>query len=121
MTEQQKTPLILGAFFLGVVLGSVGTFLYFKTRTVSSQPTIPLSGTVTLDTASYPNLYLNNAIYLDNPTVSDRRIYLDFQDDATMNEALGKTVTVVGTLQTVDIGDGEEVTEMDVLRIEPIE
>ena len=73
------------------------------------------------DTATYENLYFTNAIYLQDPTTTKDTIYLRFRDDAAMNAVIDKRVIVSGQLHAVDIGDGEKVTELDVLRVERIE
>ncbi len=81
-------------------------------------PEISFKGRAVLDTATYQNPYLNNAIYLDNPALTEDRIYLFFQDDITMNAIIGKKVTVSGFLKTVNIGDGLDVTELTVVNVE---
>ncbi len=107
---------LLSDKLLGIILGSAGTIWYFKG--VFTPPEIRLNGMAVLDSASHQNPYLNNAIYLENPIPTGGRIYLQFQDNATMNATIGKMVTVNGHLRTVDIGDGQHVTELDVINVE---
>ncbi len=94
----------------------LGYFYFF-----TSPPQVRLQGTVILDTSSPENLYLTNAIYLENPTAFTDRIYLNFQDDATLNASLSKTLIVSGYLRTVNIGDGESITELKVSKVEPVQ
>jgi len=94
-------------------------FWYFNI--FKPQPTIRFSGIAVLDTASYKNLYFNNSIYFQDSTIVVDKIYLRFQDDVAMNAVIDKKVVVSGRLKTVDIGDGESVTELQVLNVESIE
>lgn len=97
----------------------MGMFGYLNI--VRIQPEIRFYGTPVLDSASYENPYFNNAIYLENPTAVGGRIYLRFQDDGALNAAINQRVAISGRLKTVDVGEGEQVTELEVLRIEPVE
>jgi hypothetical protein len=119
MTELQRNARLLGSFLLGITLGCIAMFWYLTI--FKPQPTISLDGMTTFDTATYKNLYFTNAIYLQDPTTTKDTIYLRFRDDAAMNAVIDKRVVVSGQLHAVDIGDGEKVTELDVLRVERIE
>ena len=119
MTELQRNTRLLSSLFPGIILGCIAMFWYptiFK-----PQPTIRLDGMTTFDTATYENLHFTNAIYLQDPTIVKDTIYLRFRNDAAMNAVIDKRVVVSGQLHAVDIGDGENVTELDVLRVERIE
>lgn len=119
MTALRLNARLLGSFLLGTILGCI-TMVWYLTI-FKPQPTISLDGMTTFDTATYENLYFTNAIYLQDPTIVKDTIYLRFRDDAAMNAVIDKRVVVSGQLNTVDIGDGETVTELDVLRVERIE
>ena len=116
MTAFRCNPRFLGLFILGIIVGSVGTLCCCKA--VNIPPKIRISGMAVLDSATHQNAYLHNAKYLENPTLTGGRIYLSFQDDATMNAAIGKMVALTGHLRTVDIGDGRRVTELTVVNVE---
>jgi hypothetical protein len=118
MTTSRRNAQLLGSFLVGIILGCMIMFWYLTI--FKPQPTISLGGMTTFDTATYENLYFTNAIYLQDPTIVKDTIYLRFRDDDAMNAVIDKRVVVSGKLNTVDIGDGEKVTELDVLRVEQI-
>ncbi len=119
MTELQRNAQLLGSFLLGIILGCIAMFWYLTI--FKPQPTISLDGMTTFDTATYKNLYFTNAIYLQDPTNVKDTIYLRFRDDAAMNAVIDKRVIVSSQLHAVDVDDGENVTELDVLHVERIE
>ncbi|KQC14651.1 MAG: hypothetical protein APR63_05315 [Desulfuromonas sp. SDB] len=104
-----KVTIYILIFFLGFLVGILGSFVY--TKIIYSSPTVRITGTVIQGTESHPNLYLNSPIYLENSTLPDNRIYLKFQDDNMMNLAIGKRACLDGYIRTVDIGDDQVVVE----------
>lgn len=103
---------LLIAITLGVVIGAVAMFAYIDSQ--RRDPVMSCSGRVQLDTASHEDLRLNNAIFIDNPGAPHGRIYLRFKEDKTMNDPIGKQVTVTGSLKSVKLDNGESITELDV-------
>ncbi|MFN0021805.1 MAG: hypothetical protein ACKVP0_26460 [Pirellulaceae bacterium] len=112
MPKNSTTIGIIMSFLIGALLGSLLTVLYFSSS--NPEPQITLNGLAVLDTASHQDMYLNNAIHLDGPATINGPIYLRFADDKMMNGAIGKTVSVSGSLTAVKLDNGTYVTEMTV-------
>lgn len=68
---------------------------------------VTYTGVVRLDTASYEDLKLNNAIYIDNSDAPSGRLYLRFKNNQTLNDAIGKQVKVFGLKETSQLDNGE--------------
>ncbi len=98
-------------FLIGIGIGSLATF-WFLPETL-----IRLNGVIIVDSLSDRNLYLNGASYIDNPKIADR-VYLKFRDNSIKHPPYGQTATVIGRLKNVDIGEGQVVTELEVLKVE---
>ncbi|MGC9367355.1 MAG: hypothetical protein ACP5FK_10010 [bacterium] len=117
--NKKKIVISIGLFFLGIITGGLGTYIY---NDITSTPsTIRITGTVIQGTESDPNLYLNSPIYLENATLPDNIIYLKFQDDDMMNMSIGKKAALEGYLQTIDIGDEQVVVELLVTGVQLLE
>ena len=118
-TLYRNARLIL-PLILGLLLGCASTSWYFQTNK-AALPKIRLSGRVKLDTASHPNPYFMNALYLTEPIQIEDTLYLQFQSDAELNAAIGKMVMIEGHLRSVSVSDQEQVTEFVVSNLETID
>jgi hypothetical protein len=102
-------------FTFGVVLGCIGAILFI--RISEPAPAIAFIGKVQLDTASYEDIRLNNAMFIENPGAPDGRVYLRFTDDRIMNDTVGKQVQVSGQLKSVKMEKGHFITELTVINV----
>lgn len=107
-----RTPAI---FVLGALIGALATSGY--TGFQQQDPVMSSSGRVQVDTASHEDVRLNNAVFIDNPDAPQGRMFLKFNDEKTMNEAIGKNVTVTGPLHSMQLNDGRTITELQVSEI----
>lgn len=102
--------ILLTTFALGALIGGIAI-----TGLIHSQhrdPVMSCSGRVQLDTASYDDAHLSNALFIENPDAPQGRMYLKFNNDRTMNEAIGKSVTATGSLRSVKLDNGGSITEL---------
>lgn len=104
-----RTPVI---FALGALIGALAMAGF--TRSLHRDPIMSSSGRVQLETATHEDARLNNAVFIDNPDAPLGRMFLRFGDDKAMNEAIGKNVTVSGSLHAIQLGDGRTITELQV-------
>ncbi|AFZ01608.1 hypothetical protein [Calothrix sp. PCC 6303] len=106
-------------FTFGVVLGCIGAISYI--RISEPAPAIAFIGKVQLDTASYKDIRLNNAMFIENPGAPDGRVYLRFTDDKIMNDTVGKQVQVSGQLKSVKLEKGHFITELTVINVDRVD
>lgn len=76
------------------------------------------SGVVKLDSASYEDLKLNNAVYINQLDAPNGRLHLRFNDKKTLNDAIGKQVKLSGLQKTVRLDNGESIWELQVNKVE---
>lgn len=105
---------LLTILALAILIGAFAIFTYVD----SQRPVMSYTGRVQLETASHEALPLNNAIFIQNSDAPRGRIYLRFKDDHAMNDAIGKEVTVSGSLESVQLDDGESISIMEVGKID---
>lgn len=103
-------------FVLGALIGALAMSGVHRSQHLD--PVMSSSGRVQLDTATHEDARLNNAVFIDNPDAPQGRMFLRFSDDKTMNAAIGKKVTVTGSLHAVKLGDGRTITELLVGELE---
>lgn len=101
---------LLITFTVGVLIGAIAMFGYVDTQ--HHDPVMSSTGCVQIDTASYEDLRLNNAIFINDLDAPRGQLYLRFKDDKTMNAAIGKYVTATGPLKSVLLDSGESITEL---------
>jgi hypothetical protein len=99
-------------FALGTLIGALAMSGY--SRLQHRDPVLSSTGRVQVDTISHADPRLDNAVFIDNPDAPLGRMFLKFRDDETMNEAIGKNVTVTGSLHAVQLDDGQTMTELHV-------
>lgn len=101
---------LLMTFIVGVLIGAIAMFGYVGSQ--RRDPVMNCTGRVQLDTASHEDLRLNNAIFIDDLDAPRGRMYLRFKTDKSMNDAIGKYVTATGPLKSVQLDNGEFMTEL---------
>ncbi len=105
-----RNSIIRALMFLaaGAVLGSL------ITMRLSKPPLVHFSGTVTSDSLSYRDSYLNNMSYLACKVCPHERIYLRFRDIELRNSVIRKNASLSGNLTSVKLESGERITQLNV-------
>jgi hypothetical protein len=103
---------LLTTFTVGFLIGAFAMFAYVSSK--RHDPVMSCTGLVKLDTASHEDLRLNNAIFIDEVDAPRGRMYLRFNSDRTMNEAIGKYVIATGSLSFMKLDNGDSITELRV-------
>ncbi len=106
----------LTTFAAGILAGAIAMFGYVHFQ--RHDPVMSCTGRVQLDTASHEDLRLNNAVFIDDLDAPRGQMYLRFRNDRAMNEAIGKHVTATGPLKSVQLENGESITELQVSNIQ---
>ncbi|AKG20000.1 hypothetical protein IJ00_00565 [Calothrix sp. 336/3] len=103
----------------GFILGCIAVTSYITIR--ETTPVITCIGKVKLDTASYEDIPLNNATFMENPGVPSGRLYMRFTNSKTMSHTIGKFVKVNGRIKSVILKNGDLINEMIVINLELID
>jgi hypothetical protein len=97
-----------------VVASAIFAFVNFQNK----EQMMSYKGVVKLDTASYEDLKLNNAIYIDYSDAPSDRLYLRFKDNQTPKDVIGNQVRVFGRKETSQLDNGEFIWELRVNDVE---
>ncbi len=100
------------SLFLGVFLTS------FYMNSIKSKNIVKISGKIIFDSNFYKKYYFMNRKYINYPVVIHDKIYLKINNkEDLLKKKTGDGVLVTGHLYTVHLGDGQKVTEIDVIDI----
>ncbi|MGB4811357.1 MAG: hypothetical protein WBP13_02595 [Methylophilaceae bacterium] len=119
MAKNRFNSLVFMTFLVGLALGSVVSI--FLVKKFNGSAMVSLAGVAMVDTATHEDSLLDGAIILNKPTFSKERIYLRFQDEATMNAAIGKSLLVTGALKNTTLDSGQKILELKVSKINGVD